>query len=306
MFFRQTAFVAAALSLATLVSTGSAGAADLPPTDPPVKAKLLPDLPFFFVNDNRITFAYMPTATFAGDYSRNPDGSIDGKTAKQVYAFTHFDEWAYGTNLFNISLYKMDKNTPAAPCTNADVIYSTPATCAGASQVWGIERSTFGWNQIFDTKAFSIGPLHNISFEVGAEASTSNDFNAQAKRAYLAGLQFAFDLPYKGYFNVAPMAYKETNHSAWLQCGLFGPGVPGVTCLVDGNTDFKTTWTVETNYYMDLGFLPENMRFWSISGRASWIGPKGNQSSPLTTGAATVTNLDSEPIRLTFDASKAV
>src|SRR5882757_3830572 len=107
MFFRQTAFVAAALSLAALVSTGSAGAADLPPTDPPVKAKVLPDLPFFFVSDNRITFAYMPTATFAGDYSRNPNGSIDGKTAKQVYAFTHFDEWAYGTNLFNIALYKM-------------------------------------------------------------------------------------------------------------------------------------------------------------------------------------------------------
>jgi hypothetical protein len=309
MSFCQTAFAAAALSLAALVSTGSARAADLPVTasDLLLKAKAPPpDLPFFLLIDDRVTFAYMPTATFAGDYSRNPDGSIDGKTAKQVYAFTHFDVWAYGTNFFNISMYKMDHNVPANPCTNAGVIYSTPATCAGATQVWGILRSTYGWNEIFNTKAFSAGPLHNISFEIGGEASASDDFNAQAKRAYVAGLQFAFDLPYKGFFNVAPMAYKETNHSAWFQCGLFGPGVPGVSCIADGNTDFNTTWTVETNYYMDLGFLPENMRFWSISGRASWIGPKGNQAAPLTTGAATVINLDSEPIRLTFDAGKAI
>ena len=44
----------------------------------------------------------------------------------------------------------------------------------------------------------------------------------------------------------------------------------------DGNTDFKATWAVEINYYMDLGFLPENMQYFSISGRAGWYGPKGD------------------------------
>jgi hypothetical protein len=156
-----------------------------------------------------------------------------------------------------------------------------------------------------------MGPLHNISFEVGADGEAENSFLAPAKRDFVAGLQFAFDLPYKGYFNVAPLAYKEINHNAFDSCGLFAPGIPGVTCLADANTNFHTTWAVEINYYMDLGFLPENMQYFAISGRAGFYGPKGDSNSPLVglgTGVAstaTKTEINSEPIRLTFDASKA-
>jgi hypothetical protein len=56
---------------------------------------------------------------------------------------------------------------------------------------------------------------------------------------------------------------------------------------------------------MDLGFLPENMQFWSISGRAAWYGKKGGENAPLP-GTSTAVEFNSEPIRLTFDASKAV
>ena len=42
------------------------------------------------------------------------------------------------------------------------------ADCAGATEIYGLFRSTFGFNEIFNTKAFSLGPLHNVSFEVGA------------------------------------------------------------------------------------------------------------------------------------------
>src|SRR5882724_8869945 len=72
------------------------------------------------------------------------------------------------------------------------------------------------------------------------------------------------------------------------------------------------SWAVEVLYYMDLGFLPPDMQFFAISGRAGWYGPKGDQNAPLVgTGVgfnstATKTELNSEPIRLTFDASKAV
>src|SRR5882672_9692948 len=93
---------AAALSLATLVPAGYAGAADLP-----VKAvKAAPDMPFFFVIDDRVTFSYIFTAAQPGMWSVNPNGSINGTGAKQVYSFTHFDDWAYGTNFFTIWLYK--------------------------------------------------------------------------------------------------------------------------------------------------------------------------------------------------------
>jgi hypothetical protein len=301
MSYRIKAIAAALLSLASLASISFASAADLPTKF--VKAKPVADLPFFLLVDDRLSYSWMPKGTDPGAFSVRPNGTFDGTTAKSVYNFTHFDVWAYGTNFFTISMFKSDHNDPAGPCT------APGAGCAGATEFYGLIRSTIGFNEVFNTKAFSYGFLHNVSLELGGDGETENSFLAPAKRDFVGGLQFAFDLPYKGFFNVAPLAYKEINHNAFNTCGLFGPGTPGVTCSVDGNTDFKTTWAVETNYYMDLGFLPENMQFFSISGRAGWYGPKGNQNSPLglaSGGTPTKTELNSEPIRLTFDASKAV
>src|ERR1700737_1837993 len=224
MSYRHGAFAAAALSLATLVPAGFASAADLPYK---AKAKPVADLPFFFVIDDRVTYSWMPKGTDPGAFTVRPDGTINGKTAKSVYSFTHFDAWAYGTNFFTISMYKSGHNDAASPCTQPGGIQFTgflgavtPANCAGATEIYGLFRSTFGWNEIFNTKAFSIGPLHNVSFEVGMDANTENNYLAPAKRDVVAGLQFAFDLPYKGYFNVAPLVYWEFfTHNSFLQSG---------------------------------------------------------------------------------------
>jgi len=266
-----------AFSLIGGVAPGHAADVD----DPPVKATPKPaaPVPFFFVNDNRLTYAYMPNGT---------DPGVTASTAKQAYAFTHFDAWQYGTNLINLALYKSDHNDPAAPCAPGGRV-----GCAGASDFYGYIRSTFGFNQIFDTTAFTVGPLRNISFEVGADAGVENNPLSPAKRSGVVGLLFAFDLPYKGFFNVSPLYYKETNHSAFL---------PAPS---DGTLDFRGTWALETNYYMDLGFLPQNMQFWSISGRAAWYGPKGPGTSVPGTLDRKI-EFNSEPIRLTLDASKAV
>ena len=311
MSYRTKAIAAAMLSLASFVPMSFASAADLPYK---VKAKPVPDLPFFLVIDDRVTFSYIGTGTDPGVYSAKAGNTgWNGNTAKSVYSFTHFDVWAYGTNFFGINMFKSDHNDPSAPCINAGVLPGgIAAGCSGATEFFGLIRSTYGWNEIFNTKAFSYGPLHNISFEIGAEGETENNYLAPNKRAFEAGLQFAFDLPYKGYFNVAPLAYKELNHNAFNQCGNFTAGViPGATCNADGETKFKTTWAVEINYYMDLGFLPESVNYFAISGRAGFYGPKGDANGlPLNSGAgvastATKTELNSEPIRLTFDASKA-
>jgi hypothetical protein len=310
MSYRNKVIAAALLSFAALAPVSFASAADLPVK---VKAvKPVPDIPFFLVIDDRVTYSYIFEGTDPGAFSVNPNGTINGKTTKSVYSFTHFDVWAYGTNFYSVSMFKSDHNDPAAPCTNAGVITNpvgfanTPANCAGATEFFGLVRSTFGWNELFNTKAFAVGPLHNISFEIGAEYETENSYLAPNKRAWEAGLQFAFDLPYKGFFNIAPLAYKELNHNAFLQCGGFG--VPGA-CSPDGETNFKTTWAVEINYYMDLGFLPPDVQYFAISGRAGFYGPKGNSNQPLgpaSGGTPSKTELNSEPIRLTFDASKAI
>jgi hypothetical protein len=301
MSYRYKAIAAAVLSfaaIATVAPISLASAADLPVK---VKPKPIADVPFFFVIDDRVTYSWMPHGTDPGVYTFNPNGTPNAYTAKSVYSFTHFDAWAYGTNFFTISMFKSDHNDPANGCT-----FVTDG-CAGATEFYGLIRSTFGWNEIFNTHAFTMGPLHNISFEVGADGEAENNTLAPAKRDFVAGLQFAFDLPYKGYFNVAPLAYKEINHNAFTECGV--GGILGVTCTLDGNTSYNTTWAVEINYYMDLGFLPPDMQYFAISGRAGFYGPKGNQNSPLgilSGGVPTKTELNSEPIRLTFDASKAI
>jgi hypothetical protein len=309
------ALAAGGLWIAALAQISLANAADLP-----VKAaKPVNDIPFFLVMDNRVTYSWMPNGTDPGAYSLKPGGgfAFNGNTAKSVYSFTHYDTWAYGTNFFTISMLKSDHNDPAAPCSGSTTnsIYNTALVaggnsfCAGATEFYGLIRSTLGWNELFGTKAFSMGPLHNISFEVGADGNGENTFEALAKRDFVAGLQFAFDLPYKGYINVAPLAYKEINHNAFDSCASLAP-IPG-TCLPDGNTNFHTTWALEINYYMDLGFLPPNMQYFAISGRAGFYGPKGDSNAPLVgTGVgpfstASKTEINSEPIRLTFDASKA-
>ena len=115
---------------------------------------------------------------------------LERQHREEVYSFTHFDVWGYGTNFFTISMFKSDHNDPASPCsgftTNSTQNYRSicggNTVCAGATEFYGLFRSTFGWNEIFGTKAFSMGPLHNISFEIGADIEAENTFLAPAKR----------------------------------------------------------------------------------------------------------------------------
>src|SRR5882757_3215562 len=135
MFERRIVGVLVSSALASLLLDSiDAGAADLSVKAP----KPIADVPFFLVNDNRVTYSYIFDGTDPGAFSVRPDGTINGQTSKSVYSFTHFDAWAYGTNFFNISMFKSDHNDPAAPCINAG-LSSTFATanCAGASEIYG-------------------------------------------------------------------------------------------------------------------------------------------------------------------------
>jgi hypothetical protein len=258
----------------------AAVAADLPSM--PAKEPFVEAAPFFTVTDNRLTYSYLPGGS---------DPGVPGKTAKQIVSFTHFDVWAYGTNLLGANVLKSDKNDPAAPCPVGGA-----TGCEGATEFFGFVRSTFGFNQIFQTNSFSWGPLRNVSLEVGADAETENNNTAPRRTVGVAGLQFAFDLPYKGYLDIAPMYYKEYNHNSFLG----SEGLPG------GTLDFDGTWTVETNYYMDLGFLPPELPL-SISGRAALIGEKGTGTNLyIPNNIPRKIELNSEPIRLTLDASKMI
>ncbi|MEI9806168.1 MAG: hypothetical protein WDN48_19605 [Pseudolabrys sp.] len=179
-----------------VTATGVAGAADLP-----VKAKAPPLAPpFFIVNDNSLEYSHRFTATDPGV----------NKTAKDLVTFTHFDVWAYGTNFFTVSWLRSAKEDPAVSSVPP---FSTAGVTVGTSEIYGLFRSTFGFNQILNTKAFAIGPLTNISLEVGADANASNGGILSGKTDVVAGLDFSFALPYGGHLEVSPLYYKEWQHS---------------------------------------------------------------------------------------------
>ena len=174
----------------------------------------------------------MPNGTDPGVFQRRCRmASINGNTAKSVYSFTHFDAWAYGTNFFTISMFKSDHNDPTNPCTNAGVLlerllrqlrrrYRILRPAPQHVRI-GTRSST--------PRPSATGPCITFRSKSVRDGETENNFLAPTKRDFVAGLQFAFDLPYKGFFNVAPLAYKEINHNAFDQCGLFWSGpIPGV------------------------------------------------------------------------------
>jgi hypothetical protein len=249
-----------ALGLAAILATtmvGTAFAADLPVKAPPKPA---PPPPFFFVNENSVSLSYYFTAT-------NPGA---GTTPKQVVTFTHFDVWAYGTNFFTIDWLKATngRTTPAAPCDNP--LYGGPQTCPGYTEIYGLFRSTLGWNQLSHSKNFAWGPLTNIEFAWGSDLNTDNTTLGSAKRSIEAGLQFDFAAPYKGFLNVGVYAYKEWQHDGFGAAFPFGFGYnPG------GNVSFNTTWDVEALWVQPLGFLPESLPL-TFKSFALVHGPKGS------------------------------
>jgi hypothetical protein len=230
------------------VAVGShAMAADLPVKAP---KPLPPPPPFFIVNQNSVSYSYVFNGT-------NPGA---GTTPKHDLNFTHFDVWAYGTNFFTVDWLKATNSaappngTPAAPCDRGPAFNppgADPNRCAGYTEIYGLFRSTFGWNQLFNTKAFAVGPLTNIEFVVGADLNTDNTTLGSAKRSIQGGVQFDFAAPWNGFLNVGLFAYHEWQNDGFS--ALFGPNF-------SGKVEFDTTWAIEALYVQPLGFLPPERR----------------------------------------------
>jgi len=77
MSYRTKAIAAAMLSLASFVPMSFASAADLPVK---VKAKPIPEIPFFLVIDDRVSFSYIGRGTDPGVFSI-VNGKVNGDTA---------------------------------------------------------------------------------------------------------------------------------------------------------------------------------------------------------------------------------
>jgi hypothetical protein len=254
----KLAFLVCAIALTTTVSATAQVEANRVlqtplPKPEPVKPGEQP--PLFTVNDNTLGYRYLATAT----------DPAAGKTPKNVVFFNHFDAWTYGTNFFSLDWLTATNGrapplgAPAAPCDqNGPLDPPGSQRCPGYTEIYGLFRSTLGWNQIFNTKAFSIGPLSNIEFIVGADFNADNTTEASAKRDVVGGLQFDFQTPQKGSLNVAVMGYQEWEHDG------FAATIPFLLLLPNpnpsGNVRFNATWDIEINYTQPLGDTPFTFR----------------------------------------------
>jgi len=271
---RKTVALAAIIAAAI---TGSANAADMPTKAPVVKAP--PEIPYFLVNENSLSYHYEFTAT-------NPGA---GKTPKNVGTFSHFDVWAYGTNFINIDWLKAtSKNTPSNPCPISGT------DCQGYTEIYGFFRSTLGWNELTRSKMFAYGPLKNISFAYGADFNTDNTFLGSAKKSIQAGIQLDFATPYNGNLSVSAFAYKEWQHDGFAV--LAGPINP------EGKVEFDTTWGFGVNYTQPLGFLPAYLPL-TYKAIVGLHGPKGYGENPIVAPGDRKTELFTQQT-IDFDSGK--
>lgn len=247
----RCAFVA----LIGMFSLSSAFAADSVDKSAPVEPA---SSSFFLFQDTSVSYWHQFNAAEPG---------VGRGIQKDIVSLTHFDAWQYGTNFFNIDFLKSDDDDPSR---SGD----------GAFEVYGLFRSTLSLNAMSGTKTFEMEPLKDVSLYFGADANTKNtDFDPQ-KRDFVAGLQFSFPLYDKGYFNIAPVYYKEWNHN-------------GIT-----NTDveFDGTFKLEADYAQPLGDLPLTFK-----GYINVTAPKGADGF----GAQTKTEFHTEN-RLVLDIGKLV
>lgn len=247
----------------------------------------------FIINENVVGYYYLPTAT-------NPGA---GTTPKHVLFFNHFDVWGYGTNYLQVEYLKATNGanppfgTPKAPCDQGGPDFPPGAEqCAGYSEVYGLYRGTLGWNQLFNTKTFAVGPLTNIEFAYGADLNWDNTTLASRKRSIQAGLQFDFATPYKGFVNVGIYGYKEWQHDGFAAMFPFQP-IPNPS----GRVEFDPTWAVEVNYAQPLGNSP-----FKYKALLSVRGPKGcgQTCQPLGPGLIRTTDLLTQHV-IIFDVGKA-
>jgi hypothetical protein len=283
------------VSSATVVAVawaGSAVAADLPVKAPPAPA----ETPLFIVNDNSVSFTWLPSATDPGV----PGGGIAGNPNdfnKFVGTGTHFDAWQYGTNLLNIDVLKSDKNNPVGD----KFIPGQP----GAVEVYAFERSTLGFNQLTNSKMFSSTFFKNIEFEFGGDVNTENDGLSPQKRDIVFGPQFDLNLP--GMVNLSVLAYKEwNNNNYWIVGDYSGERdfqwVPRLELVIKEPLTFvpwPVTWTSFTGVNFPKGTGISQAQLNALCGISSGGGcSQANAASAFTKTEVMADN------RLVLDASK--
>ncbi len=207
--------------------------------------------------------------------------------SKNVFTFTHIDAWKYGTNFLNIDLLKSDSRDPEAPWAGPGFPVPPGGIGDGAFEAYGLYRGALSFNQMFNTVAFTFGPVSDVSFYFGGDLESKNTALGPRKKDFVVGLQASFKVP--GYLNVAAALYKEWNHNGIV--ALQG-NPPGTAEWVD----FNPTATFEAEYMQPLTFTGFPFK---ISGNTHVVLPRGRDGFGRETVAEFYTDN-----RLTLDVGR--
>jgi hypothetical protein len=193
----------ALITIAVLCSGLSAAAAALPapPVNEAVDAAPSTAAPTFrppiFGDD---TLSYVVGSSYRNPHTvsaSQPDGA---DIVRNSIEFKHVDGWKYGNNAIEIVMKKSNDVEPAA------------GGGTGALGLYAVLRSGIGLNRVMGRPVVAVGPLRDISFEVGTNLETKSSAYAPQERSLFVGpvLQFRFGA---AFLNVGFHLRKEWNHN---------------------------------------------------------------------------------------------
>ena len=171
-----------------------------------------------FFSENTVSYMYGPQ--YRTPFITTASGT-GADIIRSTIQFKHLDSWKYGSNLFTFDIRKSNSVEPAS------------GGGTGALELYAVLRSAFSLNRIANTRAFTAGPLRDVSFEVGANLETKNSHYAPEERTLYVGPKLQFKLP-RGFFNVGLHLRKEWNHQ-----GIFGMDESYAT-----NFNIEPTWSI--------------------------------------------------------------
>lgn len=171
----------------------------------------------FTWSDTSLHYAY--GGNFREPGVTDPNGRA-AEIKKQIVSFSHSDGYTYGTNFLNVDVLMSDRSDPVNNGT------------AGATEIYATYRHQLSLNAVTGSDVFKRGPLRDLSIAAGFDLNTKNTAFAPAKRMFVLGPTFQFDVP--GFWNVSLLFRTERNYN----------GIVGQTVHFRNTAMMETAWSI--------------------------------------------------------------
>jgi len=156
-----------------------------------------------FVPPGSDVLAYWYGPNYRTIFVTKPNSADAANIPRNSLEYTHAGFWTMGSNVGDLTLSKSNMAEPAN------------GGGSGAVEVYFIWRSTLGLNEVTHSRSFHVGPLRDVSVELGTNLETKNSSYSPAEKTIYFGPTLQFAVP-KGFFNVGLHLRKEWNHEAVL------------------------------------------------------------------------------------------